>query len=556
MIFLYFRLTLNDVIDNEIEDPIYILPNDLQSDEESGDDEKNDVNNLPKRLLTTEVEIASESDISDHDDNNIQEPAKKKTKKIHSYSDAADEFHFEIIQEYSDWEPGNNNQPIDFFRLFFNDELIDFIYDMSKSYSGNDFTKEELIATLGVLVSSGVVSVTRRRDFWASSKLKKNLLISETISRNKFEMIFSKLHFIPVDAVKQKDKYQKVRILFSKLNKKFLEYAPNGNAFSIDEAMARYYGRHGCKQHIKGKPIRFGFKIWTLATPLGYGLWLEPYPGRAEIATEEYDYGSSGNVVYFMASKLRERYPEQDMSITVDNYFSGLPLFADVKEKLHINCTGTFRKNRIPNNPFDYKQIQKSERGTFDIKRHDETGTNLVCWNDNTPVTVGSNCVSSYEKTIEVKRYSKKSGGKIAVKCPVMVHHYNKTMGGVDRLDANVSFCRSSIRGKKWYYPLFIHLLDCSIANAWILYRMTVGKKDINTFRTEVAEALLSKSVSQRKVNTKPATSSRYDQVGHFVDSISSERRCGVCQKKTKYECIKCRKALHPKACFLQYHLP
>ncbi|GBP64812.1 PiggyBac transposable element-derived protein 3 [Eumeta japonica] len=39
--------------------------------------------------------------------------------------------------------------------------------------------------------------------------------------------------------------------------------------YSVDEAMIPYYGRHGCKQHIKGKPIRYGFKAWVGATRLG-----------------------------------------------------------------------------------------------------------------------------------------------------------------------------------------------------------------------------------------------------------------------------------------------
>lgn len=34
--------------------------------------------------------------------------------------------------------------------------------------------------------------------------------------------------------------------------------------------MNPYYGPHSIKQHIHGKPIRFGFKRWCLAICLGY----------------------------------------------------------------------------------------------------------------------------------------------------------------------------------------------------------------------------------------------------------------------------------------------
>ena len=33
------------------------------------------------------------------------------------------------------------------------------------------------------------------------------------------------------------------------------ETYPNETYFSIDESMVPYFGRHGCKQYIRGKPI-------------------------------------------------------------------------------------------------------------------------------------------------------------------------------------------------------------------------------------------------------------------------------------------------------------
>lgn len=41
-------------------------------------------------------------------------------------------------------------------------------------------------------------------------------------------------------------------------------------------------------------------------------------------------------------------------------------------------------------------------------------------------------------------------------------------MGGVDLLDANIA-CHKIV-SKKWYIRRFNHLLDMSVANAWILY--------------------------------------------------------------------------------------
>ena len=34
--------------------------------------------------------------------------------------------------------------------------------------------------------------------------------------------------------------------------------------------MVPYFGKHGAKEYIHGKPIKFVLKLWVMATPLGY----------------------------------------------------------------------------------------------------------------------------------------------------------------------------------------------------------------------------------------------------------------------------------------------
>ena len=48
---------------------------------------------------------------------------------------------------------------------------------------------------------------------------------------------------------------------------------------SVDESIIPYYGKHGTKQFIRGKPIRFGFKLWCITSSEGYLFHAEPYCG-------------------------------------------------------------------------------------------------------------------------------------------------------------------------------------------------------------------------------------------------------------------------------------
>ncbi|KAF2895862.1 hypothetical protein ILUMI_10315, partial [Ignelater luminosus] len=48
-----------------------------------------------------------------------------------------------------------------------------------------------------------------------------------------------------------------------------------------DEAIVSYFGRHSCKHFIKGKPIRWGYKLWVGALQLGSIVSFSPYQGAS-----------------------------------------------------------------------------------------------------------------------------------------------------------------------------------------------------------------------------------------------------------------------------------
>lgn len=87
------------------------------------------------------------------------------------------------------------------------------------------------------------------------------------------------------------------------LNERFMQHWHNEQDISIDErSMVPYYGRHSSKQFIRGKPIRFGFKVWCLNSRLGYLIQCDPYQGSS--ATYNADLGLGGSVGSQLMSKL------------------------------------------------------------------------------------------------------------------------------------------------------------------------------------------------------------------------------------------------------------
>ena len=81
----------------------------------------------------------------------------------------------------------------------------------------------------------------------------------------------------------------KLRPLLDHLRVRFMKNFQPSQQLSYDESMIEYFGRHGCKQYIRGKPIRFGYKVWSLNTHHGYLVNFEIYQGKAVGSNNEYE---------------------------------------------------------------------------------------------------------------------------------------------------------------------------------------------------------------------------------------------------------------------------
>lgn len=87
--------------------------------------------------------------------------------------------------------------------------------------------------------------------------------------------------------------------------------------FPIDEEMVPYFGRHSVKMYIKGKTIRFGFKLWCLCSSNGYLYKFIPYGEKT--STYENELGLGANVVLELLSVVQQQSVHR---VFFDNFFS------------------------------------------------------------------------------------------------------------------------------------------------------------------------------------------------------------------------------------------
>ncbi|XP_060788387.1 piggyBac transposable element-derived protein 3-like [Neoarius graeffei] len=293
---------------------------------------------------------------------------------------------------------------MDVFLLMYPPTLREITVEMSNLDSTQtkdkqlDMSMDELLAFYGILLASGYSTVPRKCMHWSRDSDVHNESISNAMRRNQFDEIMASLHFVDNTKITE-DPFFKVRPIFTELNKSY-KVMPYPEWLSVDESMVRYYGRHGCKQFIKGKPIHFGYKIWSFASSSGYMHHMEPYGGRHTLLPET-ALGQGLSVILGLADQGEV---PQGCKFHHDNLFTSLALLDDMTKRGYGSC-GRMRENRLFNVPFKLKrEFMQLPRGTSEVLTQGEKL--LVRWKDNNIVTIATNMEKNYTETV-VKRWNK-----------------------------------------------------------------------------------------------------------------------------------------------------
>lgn len=557
-----------------VADTVFIAPPDpaVQSDEDSGDEDTGGTaDNLNARQLQADAEIRY-NDIRDEAVNFEAIPTgQRRTWYPGSFESNLPTFPEHSYDRYKDFTT------VELFELFITEDIIDLFVTESNRYAifhnaeNPRITPNEIKCFIAILILSGYNSLCNRRLYWDSHDDTRNHLVVNSMRRNRFEQILRFLHCKDNTHVDNSNKMWKIQPLIDKVKSNCMNHFVPEQNLSYDESMVKYYGKHSCKQFIRNKPIRFGYKIWCLCTSIGYLVDFEIYQGRNTAANTEYQtvFGKASAPLVEMIDRFPDNLKKLPFHFFFDNLFTGLNLLAYLRE-CGYGGTGTMRGNRLtkscplPGN----KEMDKMARGSHESIISKEDGVSVVRWKDNSIVTVGSNCVG-VDPITNVKRFSQSEKKFIQIPRPSVIGEYNRSMGGVDRLDQNVAGYRIHIRNRKWYWSILTWSLDVSIQNAWLIGRKSGKKMTQLEFRREIVQVYLKRYGVAAKGAGRPAASIagtsrisidlRFDETNHLVQKIVKKRRCAGdgCRNKTsavRTQCKKCNVGLCLD-CFEDYHL-
>ncbi|CAI9715525.1 Hypothetical predicted protein [Octopus vulgaris] len=116
--------------------------------------------------------------------------------------------------------------------------------------------------------------------YWPHTSDTSNEAVSNANGRDRFDAIMRCLHFHDIN---ESDKFAKLQPLISHLQKIFMEHFVPAPNISHDETMVEYFGKYSCKQSIRNKSIRFGYKIWCQNSSSGYLIAFDPYRRKIHI---------------------------------------------------------------------------------------------------------------------------------------------------------------------------------------------------------------------------------------------------------------------------------
>ncbi|CAF2645478.1 unnamed protein product [Rotaria sp. Silwood2] len=319
-----------------------------------------------------------------------------------------------------------------------------------------DATTNEMYTFLATVMLMPHLKKNRIRDYWSTDHLIATPIFAELFTRDRFRALLSNLHFRDNQYQTPEDSLYKIRPIIDELKK------------------ALWKGRLHFKQYIPSKRNKFGIKLFVLCDcKTGFILDFIVYCGSKTELNYQKDLGVTGSIV----TTLLERFLNKGHSLFVDNYYSSPALF----EYLHqykTGACGTVKKNRA-----GLPTFEEVEGPGGQVFYHTD---NLLAfqWKDKHDVTM----LSTLHEPIMVPTGKVHFVTKQEKLKPLCVKEYNENRGLVDKYDMQISFSECIRRSEKWYKKFFFHLVDLTIYNAYVLYKL---KKNVNLRLAEYQLALI-----------------------------------------------------------------
>ncbi|XP_045124954.1 uncharacterized protein LOC123512593 isoform X2 [Portunus trituberculatus] len=457
-----------------------------------------------------------------------------------------------------------SNTALHIFLYFFDAALVDFIaQETNKQYKYvtwstlqfSDVTRDELYVFLGLCMLRSHLSNGSSRNFWKAVQDIYSSSRFNVMTEERYNMIAKMLHFSSSHTHHShtKDPLDKIRPVFSRLQKKFRDGITPSRNLMIDESQALFTSCLNNSLSIPSKKHDYEVKTYVLCDcNTGFVTDLLFYSSMISGFSRDC-HGTVGSIVKTLVAPLYGR----GHTLFVSDWCSNPKLFHFLHTK-KVGACGTVKPGLKSCPKFD--NIPKRESVAYHANN-----VLALKWQEEEPLHVLST-VHGWEAASKSKPLA-------------VVNHRNATRRfGV----ADVQTDTDEIGVSKWYKKLFFHLLDLAVLNTHALFDPKSGMKPkYRAFHRQLTDQILMAFMLKTKGTEECRTKRKAEEannplrfklsMGHFPRKhgdggskvVERSQCCVVCLKsrshkpqevQTRYYCSVCNVPLCVVPCFERYH--
>jgi hypothetical protein len=274
-----------------------------------------------------------------------------------------------------------DSSPLDIFEIFFSPEMFTHIHKETNRYAKQQINKKKqegslspksIFAPWNTVKQKEIkkfcdnhthkhVTKSSLRDYWSSRPIIHTpYAASVGMSRDRFLAILTMFHLNNNDAKAARgqpgyDPLSKIRPVIDTLTTKFQDMYTPEEQLTINEAICPFSGRIFFHVYIKGKPHKYGIKIFELCqAKSGYVYNLDVYTGAHPTNSEH-------NTALSVVDRLCDKIKGKGHCVYMDRWFSSPKIF-DHLWGCKTKAVGTVMSNRkeMPKQAFSEK-LKKGE---------------------------------------------------------------------------------------------------------------------------------------------------------------------------------------------------
>lgn len=286
--------------------------------------------------------------------------------------------------------------PLDFFDLFFDDDVLHEIIHYTNIMIEKEkrgFAKDdqsvsktsvtEMRALIGVLIQAGAKQDNHRTVEEMFSYQHGAPLYRAVLSERRFNFSLRCVRFddttdpVEREARKKADKFTLFRSTFEKFVENCKKHYTPGDKMTVDEQLLAFRGNCPFWMYIPNKPAKHGIKIvMACDAENAYMFNVVTYVGKEKTGQHG---KKQGNVAKKLTMTLLDPYLDAGRNVTVDNWFTTLPLVNELYQRKTTLVGTILKKGYVP----EWMLAKKKDRAVSTSAFLFQNNATLLSYNEN-----------------------------------------------------------------------------------------------------------------------------------------------------------------------------